>query len=361
MSEIFFNSQSSQDLIWVEASAPSNIALIKYMGKSKELGQSDMLVNKPTNSSFSWTLNHLKTYVRVRFNPALEQDVWSPFVRSDLMPIELSEFGQNKFLNFFKLLKTEFKLKGYFEIESANNFPSDCGLASSASSFAALTKVTHLMATQYYGLSPYFPKELAKLSQKGSGSSCRSFFSPWSIWHAQGAEVMQLPIQELKHMVILCDESVKTVSSSQAHQKVLTSDLFLGRPERAQNRLTQLIQVFQSYKDKKNDTNSAIDFKKKWQSIFQICWNEFWDMHTLFHTSQPPFLYMTASCMQALQDILELWRAQEDGPIVTMDAGSNIHLLFRTDQTELNHLYLQKFHKNFNIWNETSYLKMENL
>ena len=42
----------------VFASAPANIALIKYMGKT------DVLSNRPTNSSLSWTLGHLQTFVR---------------------------------------------------------------------------------------------------------------------------------------------------------------------------------------------------------------------------------------------------------------------------------------------------------
>ena len=43
---------------WV-ASAPSNIALIKYMGKTDEQD------NRPTNRSLSYTLNHLRTTVEL--------------------------------------------------------------------------------------------------------------------------------------------------------------------------------------------------------------------------------------------------------------------------------------------------------
>lgn len=45
--------------MWIEASAPSNIALIKYMGKT------DAVSNKPTNVSISYTLDELKTFVRM--------------------------------------------------------------------------------------------------------------------------------------------------------------------------------------------------------------------------------------------------------------------------------------------------------
>jgi diphosphomevalonate decarboxylase len=320
----------------MEASAPSNIALIKYMGKT------DTVNNRPTNSSLSWTLNNLRTHVRIRQNKELTQDQWSPFIRNDLRPIELSEKGKQKFLDFFAKLKIEFKLSGFFEIESANNFPSDCGLASSASSFAALTLIAH----QFAG-ARYLPKELAKISQKGSGSSCRSFFSPWALWHESGAEEIQLPIKELKHMVILCDETKKTVSSSQAHVQVLTSDLFKGRPERAADRLQKLVTSL-----RKPDG--------QWKKIFEICWNEFWDMHTLFHTSVPAFMYINGDGFTALSEILEMWNKDGDGPIVTMDAGSNIHLLFRTDQPDVYLNYLHHFSDKFNLWTDDGYQKNKN-
>ena len=301
------------------------------------MGKTDTVNNRPTNSSLSWTLNNLRTFVRIKQNPELTSDQWSALTRNDLRPIELSEKGKKKFLDFFAKLKAEFKLNGFYEIESANNFPSDCGLASSASSFAALTSVAHKAAG-----ARYLPKELARISQKGSGSSCRSFFTPWALWHEQGAEEIQMPVKELKHMVILCDESVKAVSSSQAHVQVLTSDLFKGRPERAADRLQKLITAL-----RKPET--------EWKNIFELCWNEFWDMHTLFHTSSPAFMYLNGDGFSVLSEILEMWHKEGDGPIVTMDAGSNIHLLFRTNQPDLYQKYFSHFNSKFNLWTDDGY------
>jgi diphosphomevalonate decarboxylase len=320
---------------WVESSAPSNIALIKYMGKA------DSNLNRPTNSSFSFCLENLRTYVRIRRDLNLQNDIWNPLVRTDLLPIELSDKGKKKFLNHFEYLKREFKLEGYYEIQSANNFPSDCGLASSASSFAALTLAAYnYLQTQTFKVS-YRPKELAKLSQKGSGSSCRSFFSPWSLWHSDGAEAIQIPYSNLKHQVLLCDESVKSVSSSEAHLRVLTSDMFPGRVQRAEERLKKLITCLR---------------EKNWNSAFEICWNEFWDMHVLFHTSSPSFMYMNSATMQALLMLHNSWVAKGDGPLITMDAGSNIHLLYRPDQ---NHIYsdtINTFIPYLSIWTDEGYL-----
>ena len=194
--------EKSETRMWVEASAPSNIALIKYMGK---VNTAD---NSPCNSSLSYTLEHLRTFIRIQKTDGLTADQWKPFERSDLRPIELSEKGRVKFLNHFAVLKKEFGIEGFFEIQSANNFPSDCGLASSASSFAALTAVTHKWAVENKGLKPYSETQLALLSKKGSGSSCRSLFSPWSVWSKETVSSVELPVRNLKHQVILCDESV---------------------------------------------------------------------------------------------------------------------------------------------------------
>lgn len=323
--------------MWFEASAPSNIALIKYMGKT------DLATNKPTNSSFSFCLENLRTYVRIKKNDELSSDVWNPYLRDDLRQILLTEKGRDKYLSHFQFLKIEFKIEGFFEIESANNFPSDCGLASSASSFAALTLVTHdwFIKNSAGTKRAYLNKELAKMSQKGSGSSCRSFFSPWALWYSTGAESIQVPYKNLKHQVLLCDESVKQVSSSEAHIRVLTSDLFKGRVERAEARLQKLVESLRA---------------ENWKLSFEICWNEFWDMHLLFHTSVPAFMYMNETTIRALRTLHNNWIKTGDGPLVTMDAGSNIHLLYRPDQEIQYKEVIKKFNSKMSLWTDEGYL-----
>lgn len=319
----------------IEASAPSNIALIKYMGKL------DTAQNNPCNSSLSYTLNHLRTFVTLEVHAELKQDKWQALEREDLRPIQLSEKGLTKFLKHFQFLKNQFQISESFLIQSANNFPSDCGLASSASSYAALTVATYQWALKYKNMKPISSEELALLSKKGSGSSCRSLFSPWAIWGHSTVKPVQYPYQNLKHQVILCDENIKSVSSSEAHKQVLTSDLFNGRPERAENRLRQLEVAFEN-----SDWNQAVD----------ICWNEFWDMHVLFHTSKPAFMYMNAGSQSALAQLIELRSKYQESPIVTMDAGSNIHLLYRQDQVELYDLFKSHFNRQFAMWCDEGYL-----
>ena len=73
-----------------------------------------------------------------------------------------------------------------------------------------------------------------------------------------------------------------------------------------------------------------------------VCWQEFQDMHRLFTTAIPPFSYKNELCDAVLKKIQDLWLRVGDGPIVTMDAGPNIHLLYRPDQVELANQFKQE-------------------
>ena len=172
-----------------EALAPSNLALIKYAGKKDKN-------NLPLNSSLSYTLDHLNT--KVRITPIKEgKDKWKPLEDGEYFPIKLSVFSINRFLIFFQFLKKTFQISGCYLVQSANNFPEAIGAASSASSFCALTRATHQLALSRSGDTEFVesltPTCLSIMSRYGSGSSCRSFFSPWALWEGEGARPVQLP------------------------------------------------------------------------------------------------------------------------------------------------------------------------
>ncbi len=291
----------------------SNIALIKYMGKS------NATINEPANASLSLTLPALFTEVELTVKNSGE-DEWAALEGHGLLPFEISEKGKSKFLNFFKSLKQEFGVEKSFNIKSANNFPSDCGIASSASSFSALT----LAFDQYLkSLGTKVPRlDLALLSKKGSGSSCRSFFGPWTYW--KGNEVSQRNFAFVPgwHQVVIVDAKIKSVTSSEAHLLVASSSHFTGRIGRAENRLEELSSLLREPLTKGD----------KWDRTYKICWDEFMDMHHLFHTAKDPFFYWSENTMTLLKFITDFWKKNGDGPLVTMDAGPNLHFIYRSDQ-----------------------------
>ena len=305
-----------------EASAPSNIALIKYMGKRPG-------GNIATNASLSWTLDHLRTFVQIE---EASEDSWASHPVWQLM--EMSDVGREKYLKHLALMKKYFSADNYFfKIRSGNNFPSDCGIASSASSFAALTMAAAQALSALTKKAMPIKETLADWSRQGSGSSCRSFFSGFVSWTELGVEPVESNIKNIYHQTVIVSGAKKQVSSSQAHQRVQTSLLMEGREDRAQKRFDLLKTELQK-------------ITPDWKMLFEITWADYWDMHALFETSVPSFGYMQSGSLEVLQQAHELWRSQNDGPLITMDAGPNVHLLWRKEQKQT----AQEFSKKYAQW-----------
>ncbi|NQY99995.1 MAG: diphosphomevalonate decarboxylase [Bdellovibrionales bacterium] len=294
------------------ATAPSNIALIKYMGKTSHT------VNTPANASISLTLDHLLSEVEIHDSESAT-DSWQPLIKEGWTAPELSEKGQARFLKHFAKLKEHFGIDGSYQVLSANNFPSDCGIASSASSFAALTLAAFELAKVKGSAEAESTsmKQLSELSRQGSGSSCRSLYTPWALWRHEYAEPVEGLPADLEHQVIILNDEKKEVSSSEAHKRVTTSPSFEGRIERAESRLESLLTGLGS---------------GDWKQVSDICLVEFEDMHELFETSEPSFSYRTDDSRKVVEMVKSFWQENGDGPAPTMDAGANVHLLWRADQ-----------------------------
>ena len=296
------------------ASAPSNLALIKYMGK-KPAGAGK---NIPLNSSLSFTLNHFMTKVEIEEAPS---DSWCPLKKGDSFYTDLPLPARKRFLDFFQQLKKYFSIPGSYRIYSGNNFPLSAGAASSASSFAALTRATYKLAQDQTPLQKKLStEELAQISRSGSGSSCRSFFSPWALWTDKSVQPLKFPFENFIHQMVVTDSSDKKISSRKAHKLVESSSHFKDRHQRADMRLEKLCSALRS---------------GDWHRCFVLVREEFLDMHHLFETSTSPFSYQTEGSKQVLKTVESFWEQKGDGPLVTMDAGSSVHLLYRMDQKEL--------------------------
>ena len=297
------------------AHAPSNIALIKYMGKKNDA------TNIPINPSLSYTLNNLLSYVSLESH-AGTVDYWEPLLMPGVVEnFNLSLSSQARFLKHMAYLKEKFNYHGSFIVRSNNNFPLGSGLASSASSFAALTKcaasaLSALTSTELPSI-----EEQAMMSRLGSGSSCRSFFSPWVLWEEDGVKEVDFPAYpELLHQVIVISHNEKQISSSEAHQRIRTSPMYETRVSRAMDNLKILRCALET---------------QDWNAAYHVCWKEFQDMHALFASCAHPFSYITAEAQVVLDQLQNEWQKNGDGPIVTMDAGPNIHLLYRVEQTDM--------------------------
>ncbi|MDI1352125.1 MAG: diphosphomevalonate decarboxylase [bacterium] len=303
-------------MYWL-AQAPANIALIKYMGKQNSYS------NLPDNSSLSYTLNNLLSTVKIELLSA-NKDIWEPLNIPGADEFILSQAGQSRFIKHLVMLKEYYNFTGHFLIQSCNNFPQGSGLASSASSFAALTRCAVRALSELTNQELASIDEQAQLSRLGSGSSCRSFYSPWALWKEHDVSAVNLPYQDLIHQVIVISAKEKEVSSSEAHKRVKTSPFYATRNQRAEDNLKNLLDAFST---------------ANWRSMFETCWREFQDMHQLFSSCKEPFSYITTESQHVLNLLDGLWTKRGDGPLVTMDAGPNIHLLYRADQTDLAHQF----------------------
>ena len=283
-------------MFW-KASAPSNIALIKYIGKKDN-------TNRPISPSLSYTLDHLFSVVQIStiFEPT---DRFAPLTKTEwetatielnrtpaktFFPFTESPAAIHRFLKFFQFLKKTFHVPGSYLIQSGNSFPANIGAASSASSFCALTQATYLMAkkcsTQKNFVQSLSPTDLSAFSRQGSGSSCRSFFRPWALWNDPYAESIQLPFTRLIHHLVIINNKQKKVSSSHAHECVQTSLFFKDRANRARQRLSDLLIALKN---------------KNWKQCFQISFDEFQDLHQLYETANPPIYYKEKTSDQVIQ------------------------------------------------------------
>jgi diphosphomevalonate decarboxylase len=326
--------------------APSNIALMKYMGKKETAG------NIPDNPSLSMTLNSLCTYV----NMDLQEDSTGQFrIRtgfddsakgldySRLQIPELKGAGIEKMERHWKRITEAapsiLKEAGLdprpngpasVAVQTANTFPMGSGIASSASSFAAMTiaglvasaadpsKLQELWSSKDSQASVAMKRACARISRQGSGSSCRSFEGPFVEWNEESASVVQTAMPEMSHFVVVVSSTEKKISSSQAHQLVKTSALWNGRVARVTERFHALKVAL-----------AVGDIAE----VSRLSWTEMWEMHSLFHTATPAFSYWEPGTIHALRSFAEDVLS-ENPPIVTLDAGPNVHVLVPKSERE---------------------------
>ena len=305
----------------VIARAPSNIAVIKYMGKL------DSSLNLPSNPSLSLTLDRLCTVTEAAWSGPGEfslrwQGASSLGEWQDLRPMEI-EGGlalkkmQRHIARVASALRPGLVDLGAWEIRSGNRFPAGAGIASSASGFAALT----LAVARAMDAVPEGERGgalLSSLSRQGSGSSCRSFEGPWVAWEGERAFRVASPSLKLADLVLVVEDRPKTVGSSEAHARVLESERWPGRLERVAARYADLRRLLES-------DRLAIE----WSRFSELCLEEAMDMHGLFHSSKPTFNYMT----ETTREVLAWLESEPSLPVaITLDAGPNIHLLVPTEE-----------------------------
>ena len=276
------------------AIAQPNIALIKYWGKR------DVARNLPAVGSISVTLRDLFTRMHVEFDAGIPDDELTVNSRPDerMLP-RLSAC----------LDRVAGKQRMRARIVSTCNFPIAAGLASSASSFAALT----VAAAAASGRNPG-ADVLASLAGRASGSAARSLFGGFvelsnSDDDIRVRELLAPAEWPLAVVVAITQAEPKPVGSTEAMEISRKTSPFYARWVDGQPQDLAL-------------ARTAI-LERNFDRLAAIAEHNCLKMHSIMWASRPPVVYWNAATMRCLQAVRQL---QGDGTPVffTIDAGPQV-------------------------------------
>ncbi len=306
--------------------SPSNIALIKYWGKSEP--------QIPKNSSISFTLNNCYTTTTLEFS---KKEVSS----NDHNIIVIFENEVNvafkpKILQFFERIDRYVPfIKNFdFVLKTRNSFPHSSGIASSASGLSALALCLMSLEKQ---LNPsitdgYFKQKASFLARLGSGSAARSVEGEIVVW-GEHSEIIdssdlygiQFPysihsnFKNYNDTILLVDKGEKQVSSTIGH------DLMHNHPF-AKNRFAQA--------NKNLGRMSKILQNGNLKAFVQLVESEALTLHAMMLTSNPYFILMKSNTLKIIENIWKYRDNTTSDICFTLDAGANVHILFPDREKE---------------------------
>ncbi|CED83492.1 Diphosphomevalonate decarboxylase [Phaffia rhodozyma] len=304
------------------ASAPVNIACIKYWGKR------DTKLILPTNSSLSVTLDqdHLRSTTSSACDASFEKDrLWLNGIEEEVkaggrLDVCIKEMKKLRAQEEEKDAGLE-KLSSFnVHLASYNNFPTAAGLASSASGLAALVA----SLASLYNL-PTNASELSLIARQGSGSACRSLFGGFVAWEqgklSSGTDSFAVQVEPREHwpslhalICVVSDEKKTTASTAGMQTTVNTSPLLQHRIEHVVP--ARMEAITQAIRAKDFDSFAKITMKDS---------NQF---HAVCLDSEPPIFYLNDVSRSIIHLVTELNRVsvQAGGPVLaayTFDAGPN--------------------------------------
>ena len=295
--------------------APANIALIKYWGKKGH--------QLPANPSLSLTLKHCLTRSTFHFAPAASLEV-----RLFLDQVEKPAFAQ-KMKSYLETLKAEIPVLGQLSltVHTHNTFPHSSGIASSASSQAALgLALTQLLNS---GDDLRLASNLARLS---SGSACRSLYKGFVSWGEssdllQGSDLYATSVTDLVHpslhglrdAVCIVSSGEKEVSSRAGHSQMKDHPFLEARIAQAKANYTQLLLALKT---------------GDWNRVGEITEAEALTLHAMMMTSNPGYILLSPKSLDVIR-LVRAFRASSGVPLYfTIDAGPNMHLLYRDEDMQ---------------------------
>lgn len=317
------------------AEAPSNIALVKYWGKKDPERQ------WPAGPSLSMTLDKAITRTAAsQIDDGRDQFVLGGQVWSSTDPRRI------KSVDFLDHLRKTLGFSAALHIETENTFPESCGMASSASGFAALTLAavaawTNSHSFEDLNVRGFSRERLAGLARMGSGSACRSFWGGFVSWEpgpSFESQVVQ-PIfphdhWELVDCVLIPSREPKKVPSSAGHVGAWSSPLFKPR-------LMGLAEKMDAFTEAIKHRDLPL--------LGMLLEAEALEMHAVMMTADQPIRYLGERTLQILAWIRQSRNAGELHGYFTLDAGQTVHLLMEKDGSESAIEFIRQAHPDLEI------------
>jgi diphosphomevalonate decarboxylase len=283
------------------ATAPSNIAFIKYWGNL------DADRRLPFNDSLSMNLSAAYTRTRVRFLPGEGHD--------RVVLDGETRFGpsRDRVVEHLDRIRRRAGLRAAAVVESHNSFPMGTGIASSASGFAALTVAGCAAA----GLD-LTEAELSALARLGSGSAARSIPAGFVEWRAadtdEGSFASSIAAPDhwdLRDVVAIVSREHKRHGSTDGHAAALASAFFPARLGELRQRLPLVRRAL---------------LERDMSAFGPAVEAEALSLHAVAMTGRPPILYWEPATVALLGQVAR-WRRDGLAAYFTLDAGPNVHLL----------------------------------
>ena len=279
------------------AKAQPNIALIKYWGKR------DSRRNLPAVGSISLTLADLYTSMDVELDGALDSDELHVNGRSSETMLPRVTRCLDMVLGGDRLCA---------RVTSRSNFPIAAGLASSASSFAAL-----VVAASAAGGRERTTEQLAGLAGRASGSAARSLYGGFVELRNDGDGIAVRAILApdawpLCVVAAVTSESPKPVSSGEAMEISRRTSPFYSRWVEEQDMDLSTAR----------DAITVRDFGK----LASIAEHNCLKMHSVMWASRPPVVYWNAATLACLESVREL-QAAGVAAFFTIDAGPQVKVI----------------------------------
>ena len=295
------------------AYAPANVALIKYWGKS------NTQLNLPMTDSLSLSLGHMGTMMQVSHNDNSNADC----LIINESTIERHSIMYKRITEFLDLIRPENNF--YFNIVSKSTVPIACGLASSASAYAALS-----LALNEFFQWDLSKQQLSQLARYGSGSACRSLWKGFVYW-SKGisddgtdsyASPMGIEWDDIRIGIVKAGYEKKKVSSREAMLITQKTSYFYSLwPKLVKEHVCKM--------------KLALE-QKNFSLLGAVTEENSLAMHALMLNSNPSIVYSNANTLVAMNKI---WSLRQQGlPIYfTQDAGPQLKILFcKNDSKEVS-------------------------